>query len=438
MERPAARNLQPLTSKISRPGIAAQRRRRLRWWIASIGCGLCGVLSTPALKAAVDRALPFLEARVESDPDDFVAWNQLADRYLVQLRDTGDDAWLDRAARAADASLKAIGEKANPGGLAVRARVDLASHRFAAARDRAQRLCDLDPGKPSSRAILVDALLELGDLEAAAHALDALADLPGGGFYFDSRRARLALARGRLEEARDHFSTARDAALELGPSALPIVAWSELQLGELAFRTGDWESAEARYQAALGALPGWWPIREHLAELRGAQGRTEEALKLYAEVIAQAPRPELLQAVGDLHLFLGQKEEARSWHDRALAAYRRVTEQGSVAYFHHLAGFCCDSQPDPAEAVKWARQDLELRQSAGAYDVLAWALYQNGDFSAAAEAIGKALAPGGKDAHILYHAGLIRMSAGDLAGGQSALREAAAVNPRFQSFHAHR
>jgi tetratricopeptide (TPR) repeat protein len=211
-----------------------------------------------------------------------------------------------------------------------------------------------------------------------------------------------------------------------------------MQLGELAFRTGDWETAESRYQAALAALPGWWSAREHLAELRGAQGRTEEAFQIYGEVIAVTPRPELLQAVGDLHLFLGQKEEAKAWHARALAAYREATSRGSVAWYHHLSGFYCDSEPDPVAALDAARKDLELRHSSAAFDALAWAQYQNGNGSDAAATMTQALASGIKDAHILYHAGLIRMSAGQLAEGQAALRDAAAVNPHFQSFHVHR
>jgi len=88
--------------------------------------------------------------------------------------------------------------------------------------------------------------------------------------------------------------------------------------------------------------------------------------------------------------------------------------------------------------VEWARKDLELRQSIQAYDALAWALYKDGQIAAAAEANRKALATGAKDAHLLYHAGMIRMSMGDFAGGRTALQEAVAINPRYNTFHVHR
>lgn len=49
-----------------------------------------------------------------------------------------------------------------------------------------------------------------------------------------------------------------------------------------------------------------------------------------------------------------------------------------------------------------------------------------------------ALPPVESDAHILYHAGMIRMSVGDLIGGRAALRQAVEINPRHATFHVHR
>ena len=211
-----------------------------------------------------------------------------------------------------------------------------------------------------------------------------------------------------------------------------------MQIGELAFRSGDWEAAEASYQAALRAFPDWWSAREHLAELRGAQGRTDEALALYSEVVAQTPRPELLQAAGDLLVFVRRPDEARGWHDRARAAYLRAAGASPTLYAHHFAGFFSDSQEDAAEAVKWARLDLESRHSGYAWDTLAWALYKNGAAPAALDASKKALATGLADPHVLYHAAMIAISAGEIAGGQALLRRCAEVNPSFNAFHAHR
>jgi tetratricopeptide (TPR) repeat protein len=381
--------------------------------------------------------IEFLERRVKSDPDDYIAWNYLAPRYLERARVTGDDVWIARATQAAEASLQALGETQNLGGLGNLAHADLAAHRFADALAHGKRMEEIQPGGIAQLPIIADALLNLGDLDAAERVINNLAQ-QNESLETEPRLAQLALARGHIDDARKHLTAMRDLARAMTPPSPLALAWCEVQLGELAFRTGDYATAEPHYQAALEALPGWWSAREHIAELRGAQGRSAEAFNIYQEVIAASPRPELLQAVGDLHLFLGEKDAAKSWHDRALAAFREAGEHGSVAYYHYLAGFFCDSEPNPAEALKAAQKDLELRHTAPALDALAWAQYKGGDATAAAATEGKALETGIKDSHILYHAGLIEMSAGNLAGGEADLREAATVNPCFQAFHVHR
>jgi tetratricopeptide (TPR) repeat protein len=211
-----------------------------------------------------------------------------------------------------------------------------------------------------------------------------------------------------------------------------------VQLGELAFKQGDFETAEAEYAKALEALPNGYPAEEHLAELRGAQGRYDEAEAAYKKLIERVPRPELLQALGDLYVYAGKPDAAKPWHDRADAAYEASVESGSIQYYHHGAGFYADSVKDPLKALQWAKKDFEIRRSIFAWDALAWAYAQNNQFKEACEAMAKALATGVKDPHILYHASMIRMGAGDLAGGKLALQETMAIDPRYNTFHVHR
>ena len=398
---------------------------------------LVGVLagSMPAAEPPGDPQWKWLEERVRADALDFIAWNQLGQIALRRYRETGDDAWLVRAGGAAEASMKAVGGELNPAGLALRIRCDLAEHRFAAARDGARQLCALQPGRESPLTLLGDALMELGDLPGAAK---ALAEVEEPTVATLASRARLAWQQGDRAAAAAGFAASLVAAEEEQVPAPLTIAWCHVQVGEFAFRTGDWSKAEASYEAALAALPGWWSAREHLAELRGAQGRVDDALALYEQATASAPRPEVFQSAGDLLLFAKRGDEAKGWHDRAKQGYLRTIDQSRVLYIHHLAGFYSDSQEDAGEAVKFARKDLELRQSSGAWDALAWALYRKGDLSGAREAAGKALGSGLRDSHVLYHAAMIAMSAGEIAEGQRWLRECAQVNPHFAAFHVHR
>ena len=241
-----------------------------------------------------------------------------------------------------------------------------------------------------------------------------------------------------LIAAREHFRNALKATKDLTPPAPQLGAWCNVQLGQLYFSRGDWENADKQYQAALGALPDYWAALDHVAELRAAQQRYPEAIALYEKVIARVPRPELCQALGDLYVFMGKPAEAKPWHERAAAIYLKATEQGEALYHHHLAGFYSDSVENPAEALKWARKDLEMRHSVFAHDAMAWALYRDGQFAEAAAEMKKALALGTKDAHFFFHASMIATAKGDLAPGKEFLRQAAEVNPHYNNFHVHR
>ena len=387
---------------------------------------------------AGEAGIRFLEDRVARDADDFLAWNQLAERYHRQLRRTGDDRFIGRELHAAEMSLKAIPAAQNPGGLTALAQARLTAHRFAEARAAAAELREMLPGKMRPLELLADAAIELGDYEEARKVCGELSKLEGAELSAAPRVAKLALVEGRLDQAREIFQKGLTRALALTPPEPAMVAWFHLQLGELAFKSGDWDSAERQYADAGEVWPEGFSVEDHVAELRGAQGRTEEAIGLYEKLAARVPRPEFFQALGDLCALASKPEKAAEWHARAEAAYLQSVKDGAVHFYHHLAGFYADSKEDAAQAVEWARKDLALRQNIYAHDALAWALYKKGDGAAAASECAKALATGTRDPHLLYHAGMIRMATGDIAGGKAALQQAAAVNAKFNTFHVHR
>jgi tetratricopeptide (TPR) repeat protein len=385
-----------------------------------------------------DTGIRFLEERVKKDPGDFTAQNMLGARYLDLLRNTGDDEWLAKARRASEVSVSTVPPEINTAGLALRARVQLASHQFSAARDGARRLVEMVPQKAVGYSILGDALLELGGYAEAAEAYQKLAQLDEGGIDSESRLARLSFIRGDLAASQDHFVSALAQAAKLSPASTSLVAWCSVQLGQLYFGRGDWGNAGKQYDAALKAVPDYYAALDHLAELRAAQEKYPEAIQLYEKVIAFVPRPEFVQALGDVYVFMNKPQQAKPWHERAVGIYLKSATTGDARFFHHLAGFYCDSMEEPAEALKWARKDLEIRQSIFAHDALAWSLYRNGEFREAAEEMKKALSLGTRDAHLLFHASMIASANGNLGQGKEFLRLAAEVNPHYHAFHVHR
>ena len=306
-------------------------------------------------------------------------------------------------------------------------------HRFSEARDLAQRIVERAPGNTEAWLLLADAQLALGNVEAATKIVSERADSPA----VFSRRAELARLRGNNDDALRLCLRAAEAAEARG-EASESVAWYRVRAGETFFRSGKLAAAEEQYRLASERAPESFPVAEHIAELRGAQEKFPEAIALYQQLIAQSHRPDMEQALGDLHVYMRQPELAKACYDKALAGYLASVERGEVHFIHHLAGFYADAREDGVEAVKWARQDLALRQSVTAHEGLAWALYRAGEFAESRREIEEALGSGIRDAHTTYHAGLIFSAAGDLERGAKLIREAALINPHQNDFHVHR
>lgn len=249
--------------------------------------------------------------------------------------------------------------------------------------------------------------------------------------------ARLAYLKAKMGEEAAGDELYAQAEDELTSKEMRHYAWLELQRGVLDLTHGRYEEALDHYKRADKAYSGYWLTASHLAELLGAQGKFDEAVALYKSVCASAPKPEFQQALGELYVLMGKPEEAGPWLERALAAYLKSAEQGNVHYYHHLADIYADVHGNSAEAVKWARMDLELRENFSTQAALAWALYRDDQLKEALDLMNKALLSGVKDPYLYYQAALIQQSAVGNGEGKHYLQLAAEINPHYGHFHVH-
>src|SRR5262249_5865967 len=154
------------------------------------------------------------------------------------------------------------------------------------------------------------------------------------------------------------------AADALTAKQLRSYAWLERQRGERELARGDLDEAERRFARGGVAYSGDWALDRDVAKLRAAQGRFEDAVALYADVVARVPLPALQHALGARRARAGRPAEARRWHERALAGYRASVDRGEVLYWHHLVDYHLDVAGDPQEALRWAQRDHQLRPHA--------------------------------------------------------------------------
>ena len=107
-----------------------------------------------------------------------------------------------------------------------------------------------------------------------------------------------------------------------------------------------------------------------------------------------------------------------------------------MLYNRELALFYADHDTKLGEALDLARRELEVRRDVYTHDVLAWALYKNGQAADAVAPMKEALRLGTEDARLFFHAGMIHRAAGERARARELLQRALTLNPRFHVLQA--
>jgi tetratricopeptide (TPR) repeat protein len=379
----------------------------------------------------IDHAMGELEAGASALPIDSERATKYV--YLVYQRAslTGDLAAFDVAEELLKRAIEELGPASDL--YFLKANLDFKFHRLADVRN------DLETGRDlrdtmQGRALRADLDFQEGRYQEAREGYEAVIK---GDLTWDNlaRLAYFKFKMGDVTAAEQLYIEAED---ELTAKEMRHYAWVELQRGVLKLRQGRYEEALAHYDRADRAYSGYWLVDDHKAELLGAQGKFDEAAQLYEQVIARAPRPEFQQALGELYEVMGQCDRAEVCYQKALAGYLESAQRGHVHFYHHLADFYADVREDGAEAVKWARKDIELRRNFSTLAALAWALYRAADFAAAFDAMNQALSSGAADAHLFFQAATIFQSVGGNGNGERYLQMANEINPHYRNFHVHR
>ena len=379
----------------------------------------------------IDRDISELEESALTVPVDSEKATRFVYRLYQRASLTGDFAELERAETAINRAIRHISQTADL--YFLKANLDFKLHRLA----EVKRDLEMGPGLRASfqgRALQADLDFQEGRYEDARKGYESL--------IRDDRTwdnlARLAYLKAKMGEPEAADELYIEAEDELTAKEMRHYAWVELQRGLLNLAHGRYENASAHYQRSERAYSGHWLVDEHRAELLGAQGKFDEAVALYRKVVARVARPEFQQALGELYDFMGKPDEAEPCYELALAAYLASARRGEVHYYHHLADFYADVREDGAEAVKWARKDIELRENFSTQAALAWGLYRDGQFNEALDSMNRALSSGVRDAHLFFQAAMIHESVGGDGEARQFLQMAAEINPHYRNFHVHR
>jgi tetratricopeptide (TPR) repeat protein len=382
-----------------------------------------------------------MQSRVQRAPKDPAAYSSLGAAFFQRARETGDVEDFQLAEQALNKSLALNNAdfSAEPA-YSTMAEVCMGEHRFSDAITYAQKALALGSGDLSSFAIVGDANADMGEYERAAIAYSRLdisaesAAQPRNVYVRDSRTSYLKWISGDAPGAIRLMQSAVAAGTE---ARLPAenLAWLYYELGEYEFQAGGIGAANHAYLSALNIHPGDYRALAGLGKLRGSQGRFDQAIKLYQSAIAVVPMPMYVAELGDVYSQAGNTAEARKQYQ--LVEYIGMLGHiNQVLHNRDLALFYADHDIKLDEALALAHKEFEVRHDIYTWDALAWALYKNGKYQEASDAMEQALRPGTRDALLFFHAGMIAGRLGQKSQAKERLQAALNINPRFHVIYA--
>lgn len=388
------------------------------------------------------RVIRTMQARVARNLQEAKGYAGLGAAFFQLARETGDVENYQLAEQSLTKSLDLVSTDMTAAGpLATMAEVCMGEHRFQDALAYAQKALSLGSGDLSPFAIVGDAYADMGEYDKAAVAYarltpsdDEATPQPRTSYVRDSRTSYLKFISGDTGGAIQLMKDAVTAGLE---ARLPSenLAWLYFELGEYYFQAGNPEAANASYLAALTIHPGDYRALAGLGKVRANQGRYAEAIALYQGAIAVVPMPIYVAELGDLYTKAGNTAEAKKQYQ--LVEYIGLLGHiNQVLHNRDLALFYADHDRKLPESLALAHKEFEVRQDVYTWDALAWALYKNGRYDDAEEAMGHALRFGTKDSLLLFHAGMISARLGQDLQAQQQLGEAIRINPHFHVLYA--
>lgn len=372
--------------------------------------------------ASLAETIGSLQSHLAEVPEDYVAWSTLGLAYVQQAKVTVNSDYYPKAEGVLHKSLT-INDTDNFLAYAGLASLANARHDFAEAKRQAQHGLQINPYSDVLYGALSDAETQLGEYDAAFADVQRMVDLSpdtsslSRASYTWELRGDTVQATALMQQALDDAPTGSSRAFAL------------FCLGELAFNSGDANTALAHYRAALDASPADAASLQGKAKAEAALGQHLTAIDDYAAVVRTTPEPSYLIEYGELLQSLGRTAQANDQYSvfaatQALFAANGVEPDADATLFEANHG-------EPERALASGERGIRSRPFVVMNDAYAWALHVNGRDAEALTQIDKALATGIDNALFQYHRGMIELALGNDAEALTALERAMAINPNF-------
>ncbi|HEY8376160.1 MAG TPA: tetratricopeptide repeat protein [Nannocystis sp.] len=390
--------------------------------------------SYAALLADLDRRIESLQQRANSRTDD---WLTRAHLGAALLERAGLTQKLDDFARVEAVLAEAFSiAPTGSGPLLLAARFNVAVHRLGAA----ERYLDLIDRRAVprrdeellARVLRAEIALQRGQYDLARDGLTAVAAVAPA-----AATVELALYHARTGNP-DEAAALLEQALGATPTTDPRRrAWLRLQLGIVAMERGEFRDALRHFHAADAELPGWWLVREHIAEIHHRRDQHREAIALFEDLVRTADLPQHLDALAALYRHTGQPERAEPRIAEAAARWQQQLDRFPESAMGHALQHYLQFGP-PERALELALANHALRPGGSAQVALAQAYLAVGRPADALAVLEAALRTPYRSARLHDVAARAYAALGHTAAAEEQQARCFAVNPRYtRDDHAH-
>jgi tetratricopeptide (TPR) repeat protein len=353
-------------------------------------------LAQHASALKTDDQIALYSTMAASRPDNQHYKVLLASAYVQKTRETTDYSYLDRAIAILNDVLAS--DSSNYEALRLATETQLERHLFARAAESSLRLIQIDGADPWNWGTLGDAYVEMGDYEKAADAYQKMVSLrPDLASY--NRAAHFRFLFGDAGAA----VAIMQKAIQSGSSMPENVAWCMVDLGNIYLKTGQKELARQEFLDALRVFPNYPSAYAGLGKTLAASGDVKGAIENYRRAQEIVPLPDYASALIDLYERTGNSAEAARQKELLETIDRLAVANGEKAN-RNLVFALADHHMKLGRALALAQGELEFRRDVYSYDALAWALYMNGRYREAKDAMDKAERIGTPEPDFARHA----------------------------------
>ena len=313
------------------------------------------------------------------------------------------------------------------------ARAQLALHKFDDVLFLQNYVLKLHPQNSMAWGIQGDAFQELGKYRSADSSYYAMYTFDQG-FHSMLRIAREEFLLRDYDKALSFIDEGieKGKGEELEPHEL---AAGYLQLGEMLLARGYLEPALRNVEYTLTLRPEWASALAVKVRLLRIQRRYGEAVNVCRRLVAISHHPRYTAMLARLYKDLDRQATADSLVQVAEAQFDTLARDFAERTRRDRVEFYLEWNLEPEKALRLASQESRKRRDPGAYSLLAWAYYRNGNYDLAWSSIALALRRGVQHPEFFYRAAVIAKAAGKLDKYQTFAKKLRDITPNFEEVY---